>query len=192
MRHRRAGVVSVPTVMAAVLALALTGCASTEAPETVGVATIPTGGVPTQVFWPSDWLEGLSGEVDGVGGTIVGISLAHQDGQWVWRIQSTDPDRDTGDETRGLDAEIDAVDSETVSSRHIRLDDEQLVEHRVSALEAADLSGEAYPSPRLVSLWLTTRNGEPIWTVTLYDNVSAETTDLTIDANSGEILPAAP
>ena len=187
MRRTRGG-----TALVVVAVLALTGCASFDAPEEEGVPTFPAGGVPTQVFWPSDWLEGLPGEHDGVGGSIVGLRLSHDDGVWVWRIESSDPDPETRDQSRGLDALIDAVHSDTLSTRHIRLADEQLAAHRVSALEAARLSGEVYPGPRLVSLRLGSTAGTAVWTATLYDNDGAETSVVTIDADSGEILDRAP
>lgn len=182
--------------LASALTLAACSAPVPDAPETVG-EDYPSGGIPTEVGWPSDWLEAFTSESEAVGGTIVGLRLEYQDDRWAWRVTSRDPQMDwTGervtDERRGREALIDARDRSLLGDGYVQLPESALAGIEVGTAEAARLSGETYPSPRLVELELGSRNGEPVWRATLMDLDTGRITELAIDAlGQGETVPPA-
>jgi len=183
----------------AVLTLpALAGCAERmpDPPDRVG-EDYPVDGVPTEVAWPSDWLEGFTSESDAVGGAIVALRLEYHDDRWMWRVTSHDPKRDWADErvtdpARGREAIIDASDLSLLQDRHVQLPDHALARIEVGTAEAARLSGETFPSPRLVELELANDGGEPVWNAKLMDIDTGDITETSIDAlGEGETVPPA-
>lgn len=162
-------------VVIVVGALSFSACGASvpSPPATVG-DDYPDGGIPVSVTWPSDWLEGFVGESEAAGGPIVGLRLEYVDDRWVWRIRSLDPGRDVLGESitepdRGREALVDASTRVLVATHHVTLTDAELAAVEVSAYDAAQLSGEIYPNPRLVELELQMVDGEPTWRITTYD-----------------------
>jgi hypothetical protein len=153
-------------------------------PEAVGDG-YPDGGIPTSVAWPSDWLTAIPGESDAVPGSIVGLRLEYVNDQWVWRVRSKDPtggffEENPEDSTRGKEALLDAERLETVTSRAVELTDAELSVPSLSAAEAAQRSGEEYPSPRLIELERVLEDGRAVWSVTVEDTETAERSETTI------------
>lgn len=182
MRHRRCGAV----LVLAVAVVPLSACAAfPEPPASVGQG-YPSAGVPSAVRWPSDWLAGLSGESDAVAGPVVGLRLERLDAQWVWRIRSVDRYHDDlfgerrDDPTRGREALLDATDLDLVRERTVTLTAAEATGSDVSAYDAAQRSGEAWPGPRLVELELRTEDRVPVWRVTTYDTDSGALSTTTL------------
>lgn len=148
----------------------------------------PKDGIPTSVLWASDWLEGFRGESEGSRGTIVAIDLDYERGEWVWEVTSRDPGDGKEFPTRGFEAKLAADTLEVLSDREVQLDADDLAETKLGIAEAARISGEKSPSPRLIELSLDEERGVPVWEATIVDTETRAETDLTIDANSGEIL----
>ncbi|PZT86208.1 MULTISPECIES: hypothetical protein [unclassified Microbacterium] len=158
-----------------------------DAPDSVG-EEYPTSGVPVSVAWPSDWLEGFFGEANSPPGPLVGLRLEYVDDQWVWRVRSLDPGRDEWGESvtepdRGQEALYDASTLAVKQKRHVTLTEAELADLGVSAYAAAQLSGEVYPSPRLIELALIMQDGRPAWRITTYDTETGLQSEVTVDAN---------
>ncbi|GAA1528379.1 hypothetical protein [Agromyces terreus] len=171
------------------LTLFLAGCSSfPESPAVIG-ADYPSSGIPTDVAWPSDWLEGFYGESDAVGGPIVGLRLEYVDASWVWRIRSLDPGADVlgqrpRESTRGREALVDASSLALVTQHEVELSEAELADPGVGPYEAAQLSGETYPSPRLIGLELTLVDNHPTWSITTYDTETDAVSVTSVDASS--------
>lgn len=169
--------------------LVLSGCGASfpEVPDSVG-EEYPTSGVPVSVAWPSDWLEGLFGESNSPPGPVVGLRLEYVDDQWVWRVRSLDPGRDAWGESvtepdRGQEALYDASSLAVLQKRQVTLTEAELADLGVSAYAAAQLSGEVYPSPRLIELALIMQDGRPTWRITTYDTETGLQSEVTVDAS---------
>ena len=169
--------------------LSLASCSPfPESPASIG-ADYPSSGIPTSVGWPSDWIEGFAGESEAVGGPIVGLRLEYVEDAWVWRIRSLDPGTDAlgqrpRESTRGREALVDARTLELVNQREVELSEAELAELPVGPYEAAQLSGEAYPSPRLVGLERAFVDNRPAWKITTYDTETDAMSVISIDASS--------
>ncbi|MER7796400.1 hypothetical protein [Microbacterium sp. NPDC096154] len=177
-------------VLAGSLAVTACGARFPELPEAVG-EDFPDGAIHTAVAWPSDWLEGLAGESEAVGGQIVGLRLEFVDDTWMWRLRSRDPGYDLFGESitepdRGREALVDAATHEVVAQRHVELTEAELTPGRIAALTAARLSGERYPSPRIVAMESIVEDDGPAWRITLRDT---ETGAQSLTTVSEEPLP---
>lgn len=173
-------------MLAVVLMLAACGASFPEAPQAVG-EDYPSEGVPESVAWPSDWLEGFVGESNSPPGPIVGLRLEYVEDQWVWRVRSLDPGRDAFGESvtqpdRGQEALYDAGTLARLDTRSVTLTEAELADIRVSAYDAAQLSGEVYPSPRLIELQRVVADGNPTWRITTYDTETGAQSVLTVGA----------
>lgn len=170
-------------------ALCLSACtAFFPSPPTVVGEDYPDGGVPVGVAWPSDWLEGFVGEPNSPPGPIVGLRLEYVEDQWVWRVRSVDPGRDIWGESvtepdRGQEALYDASTLALVQKHHVTLTEAELAELSVGAHDAAQLSGEVYPGPRLIELERVMEDGRPAWTVTTYDTETGAQSVVTLEAD---------
>ena len=78
---------------------------------------------------------------------------------------------------------VDARTLELVNQRDVELSEAELAELRVSPYQAAQLSGEAYPSPRLVGLELAIVDNRIAWKVTTYDTETDAISVTSIDAS---------
>jgi hypothetical protein len=100
--------------------------------------------------------------------------LEFVDGNWVWRVRSLDPGHDVfgeqvTDPKRGREALIDASTLALITHHAVELSEAELAEPEVSYYDAAQLSGEQYPSPRLIELSRDMDAGRPVWRITTYD-----------------------
>lgn len=169
------------TCMALASLLLITGCSTppAQAPDPSGVVgeDVPPGGIPTEVMWPSDWLEGASGELEAMASGLVSLALEYHEGAWVWRVTSSDPGMDwTGEQVadplRGRETILDAATLSQLEERDVMLSDhavDALAASEIGPAEAARLSGETYPGPRLVSLELSATDEGPVWSARLFD-----------------------
>lgn len=170
-------------------ALCLSACtASFPSPPTGVGDEYPDGGVPVSVAWPSDWLEGFVGEPNSPPGPIVGLRLEYVEDEWVWRVRSLDPGRDIWGESitepdRGQEALYDASTLALVQKHHVMLTEAELAQASVGAYDAAQLSGEVYPGPRLIELERVVEDGRPAWTVTTYDTETGVQSVVTLEAD---------
>ena len=187
MRRTRRLLVSVWALSAA---LSLGACSASfpGSPPSIG-ADYPNSGIPTSVAWPSDWLEGFVGESDAVGGPIVGLRLEYVEDTWMWRIRSLDRGANilgerTKESPRGREALVEARTLELVNQREVELSETELAELSVSYYEAAQLSGETYPSPRLVGLERATGDNRPAWKITTYDTETGAVSVTSVHASS--------
>jgi hypothetical protein len=185
MTRRTRGLSSAVVILCTVT---LAGCGTSVPgpPEEVG-DDYPAGGIPTAVMWPSDWLDGIVGEPNGIGGSIVGLRLEYVQDHWVWRVRSADPGRDLFGEAvtepeRGLESLLDATTLAVVDEHHVTLSDAELAPVDVSYYDAAQLSGETYPSPRLIELQREMGNGRPVWDITTYDTGTGVQSTVRVDA----------
>lgn len=198
--HRRRVVVAATF---SAFALALAGCVTVNVPprESGSGATSPSAsgphgdsdfpatGIPTEVRWATDWLEGFASEGNGVRGEIVAIDLDFENGEWIWEVTSRFPSGGPTNTTpeRGYEAELAADSLTELRSREVRLDSEEQGRPKISIAEAARISGDTYPSPRLISLSLDRDQGSLVWEATLLDSETLAETELAIDATTGEI-----
>lgn len=180
-------------------ALLTAGCEAPfpEAPASVG-EQYPSGGVPLDVAWPSDWLEGFVAEPNSPPGPIVGLRLEYTAQRWVWRVRSLDPGRDVfGDSVtepeRGWEALYDASTLAVVREQQVTLTAAELEgadePGRISAAGAARQSGERYPSPRLIELARVEADEGSVWRVTMYDTETGMQSTVVLDSDRRESEP---
>ncbi|WP_217181873.1 hypothetical protein [Streptomyces sp. AC495_CC817] len=160
--------------------LALAGCSATpgmpEPPSTVG-ENYPGTCTPPQFSWPSDFIESLPGEIDGVG-TIVGLRLEYlDDGSWAWRIRSPADREDlvgerVDDSSAGRDVLVDVQTFEVIASQEVELTDAE--QGAANAYAAAQASGEAWPSPLIVEMARVNDGGAAVWRLTMCDTATNE------------------
>jgi hypothetical protein len=117
----------------------------------------------------------------------VGLRLEYVEGQWAWRVRSLDPGRDIWGESvtepdRGQEALYDASTLARLQEHHVTLTDAELAALDVGAYGAAQLSGEVYPSPRLIELERVVEDGRPAWRVTTYDTETGVQSVVTLEA----------
>lgn len=173
-------------VIVGALFLPACGASFPDAPDSAG-EDYPSGGIPVSVAWPSDWLEGFVGEPNSPPGPIVGLRLEYVAERWVWRVRSLDPGRDVFGESitepdRGREALYDASTLTIVQDHHVTLTDAELADIGVGAYHAAQLSGEVYPSPRLIELERVVDDGQPAWRITTYDTETGVQSETTVGA----------
>ncbi|WP_206427474.1 PepSY domain-containing protein [Leucobacter chromiireducens] len=150
----------------------------------------PATGIPSEVRWATDWLEGFESEGAGVRGSIVAIELEFEREQWIWEVTSRFPSEGPTNTTpeRGFEADLAADSLAELRSREVTLDAEEREPTKIGIAEAARISGEVSPSPRLIALSLDRDRGSVVWEATLLDSETLVETELTIDATTGEIL----
>jgi hypothetical protein len=88
----------------------------------------------------------------------------------------TEPDR-------GQEALYDASTLALVQKHHVTLTEAELAEVSVGAYDAAQLSGEVYPGPRLIELERVVEDGRPAWRVTTYDSETGVQSVVTLEVN---------
>lgn len=185
------------------LALTLSGCVTVNVPPREsgsgttspsasgphGDSDFPPTGIPTEVRWATDWLEGFASEGNGVRGEIVAIDLDFENDEWIWEVTSRFPSGGPTNTTpeRGYEAELAADSLTALRSREVTLDSEEQEHPKIGIAEAARISGDTYPSPRLISLSLDRDHGSLVWEATLLDSETLAETELAIDATTGEI-----
>ena len=70
-----------------------------------------------------------------------------------------------------------------VQKHHVMLTEAELAQASVGAYDAAQLSGEVYPGPRLIELERVVEDGRPAWTVTTYDTETGVQSVVTLEAD---------
>ncbi|PZE84351.1 hypothetical protein [Curtobacterium sp. MCBD17_032] len=135
----------------------------------------PSTVVPSAVRWPSDWVDGMAGESEAVGGPIVGLRLEYVSEHWMWRIRSTDQGKtdllgeaDAGPAS-GVEALIDAADLSLVRRHGVTLSEAETMETATNYHDAVQASSEEWPGPRLVELQRVLDDRQSTWRVTTYD-----------------------
>ncbi|SIT88176.1 hypothetical protein [Microbacterium sp. RU33B] len=160
--------------LAMVVALALAGCSTVPgAPDVVGEG-YPGTCLPAELSWPTDFLESLPGESRAVGGRIVGLRLEYSDSAWVWRLRSADTARDAfgeavDDPSVGKESIVDVRTLGLVASRQIELTEAEQQTAGIGALEAAQLSGETWPTPLIIEMTRVMERDAPAWRITTCD-----------------------
>lgn len=174
--------------MALAGALAISGCSASlpQAPHAVG-DDFPSGGIPSSVAWPSDWLESVPGESFGFGWPIVGLRLEHVDERWVWRVRATEQDRDlfgedVRDSVHGVESIIDAATLDVIAQQDVELTEAESAPDGVGVYWAAQLSGEEYPTPRIIELERVIEDGAAVWRITTYDTGTGTQSEKKVDA----------
>lgn len=174
-----------PVAVTAAVLVGCSGCATVPAaPTTVG-ENYPGTCLPPEFAWPTDFLESLPSESDAVGGSIVGLRLEYVDSRWVWRLRSADSRHDAFGEQRsdpsdGRESIVDVRTLETLASHEVELTEaEQLSGSGI--LDAAQRSGEEWPSPLIIEMVRTMEGSESGWQVT--------TCDTATNTHSVQVLP---
>ncbi|MGV2900798.1 hypothetical protein ACNPM4_03890 [Microbacterium sp. AGC62] len=181
-----------PRLRASALALAgMLACAGCSAaavpspPEAVG-DDFPGTCLPSEVSWPSDFLESLPGESEAIGGAIVGLRLEWLDDDFAWRLRSADTRKDTcgervDDPSFGRESLVDVRTLEVLSTGETELTEAEQQLNGSSAYTAAQLSGEEYPSPLIVEMARVMDDGAPVWQLTTCDTATNELTVTTLN-----------
>lgn len=167
--------------------LACVGCSATvpSPPAAVGDG-FPGTCMPSEVSWPSDFLEALPGESDAIGGTIVGLRLEWVDSDFAWRLRSADTRLDmfgerVEDPSFGKESLVDVRTLEVLATAETTLTEAEQQMNGDSAYSAAQLSGEEYPSPLIVEMARVMDDGSPVWQLTMCDTATNELTVKTLD-----------
>lgn len=168
---------SVSVTVAAVVGCA--GCATVpDAPATVG-ENYPGTCMPPESSWPTDFLESLPSESDAVGGSVVGLRLEYVDSRWVWRLRSADTRYDVlgerkNDPSYGRESIVDVRTLETLASREVELTEAEQQRSESGILDAAQRSGEKWPSPLIIEMARVMEGSEAEWRITTCDTETNE------------------
>lgn len=163
-------------------AVAMTACSPVpDAPRVVG-ENFPGTCMPAELSWPTDFLESLPGESSAVGGSVVGLRLEYTDERWTWRLRSADTRNDAfgesvDDPSAGRESIVDVRTLEVLASHEVELTEAEQRTDGTGAYEAAQDSGETWPSPLIVEMARVTQGDESGWRITLCD---AETNELSV------------
>lgn len=164
------------------IAATLVGCAGCAtvpvAPAAVG-ENYPGSCMPAELSWPTDFLESLPGESDAVGGSIVGLRLQYIDSRWVWRLRSADTRSDVlgeqkSDPSYGRESIVDVRTLETIASTEVELTEAEQQPSGSGILDAAQRSGEGWPSPLIIEMARVMEDVESKWRVTTCDTETNE------------------
>ncbi|MFJ2534636.1 hypothetical protein [Microbacterium maritypicum] len=171
-------------LVAGVLACAGCSAAMPSPPAAVGDG-FPGTCLPSEVSWPSDFLESLPGESEAIGGTIVGLRLEWVDSDFVWRLRSADTRVDmfgerVDDPAFGRESLVDVRTLEVITTGETELTEAEQQMNGSSAYSAAQLSGEEYPSPLIVEMARVIEDGSPAWRLTMCDTATNEMTVTTL------------
>ena len=171
-------------LVAGVLACAGCSAAMPSPPAAVGDG-FPGTCLPSEVSWPSDFLESLPGESEAIGGTIVGLRLEWVDSDFVWRLRSADTRVDmfgerVDDPAFGRESPVDVRTLEVITTGETELTEAEQQMNGSSAYSAAQLSGEEYPSPLIVEMARVMEDGSPAWRLTMCDTATNEMTVTTL------------
>ncbi|PRB14146.1 hypothetical protein [Microbacterium sp. MYb62] len=172
-------------ILAGMLACAGCSTAIPRPPEAVGDG-FPGTCLPSEVSWPSDFLEALPGESEATGGTIVGLRLEWVDSDFAWRLRSADTREDkfgerVDDPSFGRESLVDVRTLEVIATGETELTEAEQQMNGDSAYSAAQLSGETYPSPLIVEMARVMEDGSPVWRLTLCDTATNELTVTTLN-----------
>lgn len=130
--------------------------------------------MPPEFSWPTDFLESLPGESPAVGGSIVGLRLEYVDAHWVWRLRSVDTKYDTFGEQRedpsfGRESLVDVRTMETIATHQVELTEAEQEMSGMGVYEAAQRSGEQWPSPLIIEMARVIEDEAAVWRITICD-----------------------
>lgn len=169
--------------------LALVGCSTMPSspalpspPGAVG-ENYPGTCMPPLFSWPSDFIESLPGETEGIG-TIVGLRLEYLDESWAWRVRSPDEREDVfgervNDPSYGREVLLDAATLGVIASQEVELTEAEQGLTK-SAYDAAQESGETWPSPLIVEMARVMDDGRAVWQLTMCDTATTELSVITV------------
>lgn len=166
-------------------AVALTGCSTVpEAPEAVG-ENFPGTCLPGELSWPTDFLESLPGESDAVGGSIVGLRLEYVDSAWVWRLRSVDTETDAfgeaaDDPAAGRESIVDVRTLEVLATHQTELTEAEQQDGGTGVYDAAQLSGETWPTTLIIEMTRVMEGAAPAWRITTCDTETDEHSVMTL------------
>ncbi len=174
-------------VGSAIIALTVlgAGCATVPNPPDAVGADYPGTCLPPELSWPTDFLESLPGESSAVGGSIVGLRLEYVDAQWVWRLRSADTANDpwgerVDDPSAGKESLVDVRTLTPVATHEVELTEAEQQPLGISAYDAAQLSGEQWPSPLIIELTRVMEGDAAVWRITTCDTETNEQSVMTV------------
>ncbi len=141
--------------------------------------------LPPQLTWPSDFMEALPSESAAVGGAVVGLRLEYIDSQWMWRIRSAASRENmfgerVDDPGFGRESLVDVRTLTMISTRDIELSAAEQ-QSGTSAYEAAQHSGEEWPSPLIVEMARVAEGERSVWRITTCDTATGQLSAATFD-----------
>lgn len=166
------------------VALALVGCSTMPSPPSAVGENFPGTCTPPQFAWPSDFIESLPGETEGIG-TIVGLRLEYlDDDSWAWRVRSPDTREDffgerVNDPSHGREVFLDAQTLGVIATQEVELTEAEQNLTK-SAYDAAQESGETWPSPLIVEMARVMDDGRAVWQLTMCDTATTELSVVTV------------
>lgn len=151
-----------------------TGCSTIATPPSAVGENFPGTCMPAELSWPTDFLESLPGESPAVGGSILGLRLEYVDAEWVWRLRSVDTKHDAwgeqvNDSGIGKESLVDVRTLEMIATAEVRLDEAEQQPLATGAYEAAQRSGEEWPSPLIIEMTRVMDGDTAVWQVTTCD-----------------------
>lgn len=179
-----------PRLLAAALTLgaiaSIAACSTVAAaPEVVG-ENYPGTCMPPEFSWPTDFLESLPGESAAVGGAIVGLRLEYVDGAWMWRLRSADTRNDAfgervDDPGYGKESLVDVRTMEVRATHQVELTEAEQQPGDIGVYDAAQRSGEQWPSPLIIEMARVMDGGKSVWQVTTCDTETNEHSVMTLE-----------
>lgn len=173
------------SALALAATLSLAGCSIVPSPPDAVGDDYPGTCMPPEFLWPTDFLESLPGESSAVGGSIVGLRLEYVDSDWVWRLRSTDTKHDVFGErvldlSFGKESIVDVRSMQTLASHEVVLTEAEQQTGGSGAYDAAQLSGEEWPSPLIIEMARVIQSGSPVWRITTCDTETNEQSVMTL------------
>ena len=167
------------------IAMSCAGCSTVPNPPDAVGDDYPGTCMPPELSWPTDFLESLPGESTAVGATIVGLRLEYVDDQWVWRLRSVATRHDVfgervEDPSSGKESLVDVRTLEPLATQDVTLTDAETQPAGIGAYEAANLSGEEWPSPLIIEMARVMEGGAPVWRITTCNTETNEQTVTTL------------
>lgn len=171
-------------ILAAIVSFA--GCSTVPSPPDAVGENYPGTCMPGEFSWPTDFLESLPGESSAIGGRIVGLRLEYVDSRWAWRLRSADTKHDAfgqqeQDPSFGQESLVDVRTLETLATHQVELTEAEQRMPGASVHEAAQASGEQWPSPLIIELASVLDGDAAVWRVTTCDTETNEHSVMTVD-----------
>ena len=154
-----------------VATLLCAGCSTVPSPPEAVGEDYPGTCMPAEFSWPTDFLESLSGESSAVGGSVVGLRLEYVDSEWAWRLRSVNAKQDVFgeqmmDASVGKESLVDVRTLETIATHEVELTEAELQVPTIGAYDAAQRSGERWPSPLIIEMIHVLDGGAAVWQIT--------------------------
>ena len=168
------------------IAVSCAGCSTIASPPDAVGDDYPGTCMPSEFLWPTDFLESLPGESSAVGGRIVGLRLEYANAEWAWRLRSVDTKYDlfgeqVDDPSFGKESLVDVKTMETLATHPVELTPAEQQEEGIGVYEAAQRSGEQWPSPLIIEMARVVESGAPVWRITTCDTETNEQSVMTLN-----------